>query len=289
MASNPNEYNRENWAALNDLSGVGDPINIGSFDTNMGDIDIFAGMNTEDDVRRVYGDDSDWFINEFRRRKGLTQEQQEDEAAARKEAGNSGISDATGLLDENSELNKLNEGLYGQDLDKNDPNYQAIIDARAAGTANGIEQGLPMAEASQMGLDAGNAAVEKAKGSNEANEAFVKEGQAQSEGAEQAQKAAETAATTGASAGINRSRTGMLGDQSSQATQTANVANNYAAARSQAASTQADYLSKMSQADALSQQSSNINKGAGLTALGGGLQMGSAGLKAGMSLFGGNK
>ena len=279
-----NDYNKENWAGLNNGLDLDFSVLNGGGIGDLSNIDIFAGMNTEDDVRRVYGD-NEWFLNEFRRQRGLTPQEKAQEEQENREKFGTGISDTSNL----NSLDELNEKLYGQDLDKNDPNYKDIINARASGEQKAMEEGKNMADAAQAGFDAGNAAVEAAKGSVEANDALVKEGQAQSEGAEQAQKAAETAATSGASAGLNRARTGMLSDQSAQATQTANVANNYAAGRAQAASTQADYLNKMSQADALSQQASNINKGAGLTALGGGLQMGSAGLKAGMSLFGGNK
>ena len=70
-------------------------------------------------------------------------------------------------------------------------------------------------------------------------------------------------------AGINRSQAGLLGAQnaSKQATDVANA--QYIGNRSNAASTQADYLEKMAQANALDQQASNMGKSASLAGIAG--------------------
>jgi len=96
--------------------------------------------------------------------------------------------------------------------------------------------------------------------------------QAIAEGAQTAQAESENNAVAAASAGVNKSRAGMLSDNASQQTQANNVSNVATANSSQAASTQADYLKKMAQADALDQQAKNMKSSAGLTALGGGIQ-----------------
>lgn len=72
-------------------------------------------------------------------------------------------------------------------------------------------------------------------------------------------------------AGINKSRAGMLGSQSASS-DTSVAQSQYQANRSTAASTQADYLEKMAQADALDQQAKNVSKASGLATLSAGLQ-----------------
>lgn len=96
--------------------------------------------------------------------------------------------------------------------------------------------------------------------------------QAIAEGAQTAQAESENNAVAAASAGVNKSRAGMLSDNASQQTQANNVSNIASANSSQAASTQADYLKKMAQADALDQQAKNMKSGAAMTAIGGGIQ-----------------
>ena len=85
---------------------------------------------------------------------------------------------------------------------------------------------------------------------------------------------AEAAAnkTANINAGINKSKAGMLGSQNAT-TNTANTANSiFAGNRSAAASTQADYLSKMNQADAADKMADNMSKAANLSAISGALQ-----------------
>lgn len=105
--------------------------------------------------------------------------------------------------------------------------------------------------------------------------------QAIAEGAQTAQTESENNAVAAASAGVNKSRAGMLSDNASQQTQANNVSNVASANSAQAASTQADYLKKMSQADALDQQAKNMKSGAALTAIGGGIQGAASGAIAG--------
>lgn len=105
--------------------------------------------------------------------------------------------------------------------------------------------------------------------------------QAIAEGAQTAQTESENNAVAAASAGVNKSRAGMLSDNASQQTQTNNVSNIATANSAQAASTQADYLQKMAQADALDQQAKNMKSGSFMTALGGGLQGAASGAMTG--------
>ena len=92
----------------------------------------------------------------------------------------------------------------------------------------------------------------------------------------QAQQQSEAATaqankTANINAGINKSRAGMLGSQKAS-TDNSVAQNQYMANRSTAASTQADYLEKMAQADALEQYGKNMSKSAGLAALSGAFQ-----------------
>ena len=83
-----------------------------------------------------------------------------------------------------------------------------------------------------------------------------------------AQQEAKANAAANANTGINKSAAGLLGSQASS-TDSASTANNlYASNRNTQASTQADYLQKMAQADALDQQAKNVNKSGDLAALG---------------------
>lgn len=105
--------------------------------------------------------------------------------------------------------------------------------------------------------------------------------QAIAESAQAAQAEAEKNAAAAASAGVNKSRAGMLSDNAASSSNTSNVSNIASANASQAASTQADYMQKMAQADALDQQAKNMKSGAGLTAIGGGVQGAAAGASTG--------
>lgn len=113
------------------------------------------------------------------------------------------------------------------------------------------------------------------------NQQAVDTQQAIAEGAQTAQQEAEKSAAASASAGINKSRAGMLSDSGTQSAQTNNVSNISMANATQNASTQADYLNKMNQADALDQQAKFQTQGAGIQALGAGIQGAASGLAMG--------
>lgn len=113
-----------------------------------------------------------------------------------------------------------------------------------------------------QGLDGRGTKVDKA--TTQADQAL----QAQQQSS---QATAQANKTANINAGINKSRAGMLGSQRASA-DTSVAQNQYMANRSTAASTQADYLEKMAQADALDQQAKNMNKAAGLATLSAGLQ-----------------
>lgn len=124
--------------------------------------------------------------------------------------------------------------------------------------------------------------VTSAEPEYEANQKAADTQQAIAESAQTAQAEAEKNAAAAASAGINKSRAGMLSDNAAQQSQTSNVSNIATANSSQAASTQADYLQKMAQADALDQQARNMKSGAALTAIGGGIQGAATGASFGL-------
>lgn len=94
------------------------------------------------------------------------------------------------------------------------------------------------------------------------------------------QAAAQANKTANINAGINKSRAGMLGSQAAS-TDNSVAQNQYMANRSTAASTQADYLEKMAQADALDQNARNMSRSAGLAAFSGALQGGGSGAAMG--------
>lgn len=122
-----------------------------------------------------------------------------------------------------------------------------------------------------------NNAIPKEQGSSDIQQAMADSAQA-------AQKEATEQARINASAGINKSRAGMLSDNQTQQSQTNNIANNYNASQAQHASTQADYLQKMAQADALDQQAANMKKGLNYTTAAGAIQGATTGASTGLSM-----
>lgn len=94
--------------------------------------------------------------------------------------------------------------------------------------------------------------------------------QAMSDSADAAQQEAYNNYVQNATAGINRSRAGLLADQGSDTTQ--NVQANYNANRQLGTSTQNDYLQKMQQAKSYEQQARNMNAGKFLNTMSGMLQ-----------------
>ncbi len=113
-----------------------------------------------------------------------------------------------------------------------------------------------------QGLEGRGTAIDSA--TTQASQALL--GQQQSESA-----TAQADKTANINAGINKSRAGMLGSQKASADNSV-AQNQYMANRSSAASTQADYLEKMAQANALDQNARNMGRAAGLAALSGALQ-----------------
>lgn len=124
------------------------------------------------------------------------------------------------------------------------------------------------AQANRTNLDKATTASDQALASAQQNE----------------QATASANRTANINAGINRSKAGMLGSAAASDT-TANTAQNiYAGNRSAQASTQADYLEKMAQADALDQQAGNIKKSQGLTDMAAFFNGAGAGASTGASL-----
>lgn len=105
---------------------------------------------------------------------------------------------------------------------------------------------------------------------------------AMAEEAQSAQAQAKQNYLSNASAGINRSRAGMLSD--ADADSTSGVANTYAANKSLGASTQADYLKKMAEANAAQQQAENLRRGSGYNTLGAVLQGAGSGAAMGATI-----
>lgn len=91
-----------------------------------------------------------------------------------------------------------------------------------------------------------------------------------SDSADAAQQEAYNKYVQNATAGINRSRAGLLADQGTDVTQNAQA--NYNANRQLGTSTQNDYLQKMQQAKSYEQQARNMNAGKFLNTMSGMLQ-----------------
>lgn len=94
--------------------------------------------------------------------------------------------------------------------------------------------------------------------------------QGMSDSADAAQQEAYNKYVQNATAGINRSRAGLLADQGTDVTQNAQA--NYNANRQLGTSTQNDYLQKMQQAKSYEQQARNMNAGKFLNTMSGMLQ-----------------
>jgi len=97
----------------------------------------------------------------------------------------------------------------------------------------------------------------------------------------EAQQNATTSAIQAQNAGLNKERAGMMGEAN-----LANRSNANNALAGIAASTQADYLNKIGQANALQQQAENMQKGAALNTAGATVSGAAQGLSTGASLFG---
>lgn len=106
--------------------------------------------------------------------------------------------------------------------------------------------------------------------------------QAMSDSADAAQQEAYNNYVQNATAGINRSRAGLLADQGSDTTQ--NVQANYNANRQLGTSTQNDYLQKMQQAKSYEQQAKNMNAGKFLNTMSGMLQGAGSGAALGAAI-----
>lgn len=105
---------------------------------------------------------------------------------------------------------------------------------------------------------------------------------AMAEEAQKAQAQAKQNYLSNASAGINRSRAGMLSDAGADSK--SGVASIYAANKGLGASTQADYLKKMATANAAQQQAENLRRGAGYNTLGAVLQGAGSGAAMGATI-----
>lgn len=97
----------------------------------------------------------------------------------------------------------------------------------------------------------------------------------------EAQQNATTSAIQAQNAGLNKERAGMMGEAN-----LANRSNANNALAGIAASTQADYLNKIGQANALQQQAENMQKGAALNTAGATVSGAAQGLATGASMFG---
>lgn len=97
----------------------------------------------------------------------------------------------------------------------------------------------------------------------------------------EAQQNATTSAIQAQNSGLNKERAGMMGEAN-----LANRSNANNALSGIAASTQADYLNKIGQANALQQQADNLEKGAALNTAGATVSGAAQGLSTGASMFG---
>lgn len=97
----------------------------------------------------------------------------------------------------------------------------------------------------------------------------------------EAQQNATTSAIQTQNSGLNKERAGMMGEAN-----LANRSNANNALSGIAASTQADYLNKIGQANALQQQADNLEKGSALNTAGATVSGAAQGLATGASMFG---
>lgn len=97
---------------------------------------------------------------------------------------------------------------------------------------------------------------------------------------------AVAARQAGINAGMNKSRSGLLGDVSSTTNALSTGTNAYGSSIQNQGSTQADYLAKMGQACALRNCAKNMNSGALFNAVGAGLTGAGAGASLGASIGG---
>lgn len=132
--------------------------------------------------------------------------------------------------------------------------------------------------AAQKRLDEARSRLTRVSDASQAADASLKAAQLSS------QQEAAANKTANINAGVNTSAAGMLGSQTASSNSTDTASNMYSGLRSAQASTQADYLEKMAQADALKQQASNMEKSAGLSAFSGGLQGASTGAAMGATI-----
>lgn len=124
--------------------------------------------------------------------------------------------------------------------------------------------------------------AEQAETAEEATETAKQAELAAGELAEtEAQQNATTSAIQAQNAGLNKERAGMMGEAN-----LANRSNANNALAGIAASTQADYLNKIGQANALQQQAENMQKGAALNTVGATVSGAAQGLATGASMFG---
>ena len=156
----------------------------------------------------------------------------------------------------------------------------------AVGNATGITD---LGNAIRSGYEAG-AGLNQDSGSTqdesqmlEQNSEASARGQEAATNAQAAQQAASANALQNASAGINRSRAGMLGSNAASGAQTAD-SGIYNTAKQQTQTTNADYLSKMKQADALDTQAKYMSKAQPLATASSVLQGAGQGLMMGTML-----
>lgn len=164
----------------------------------------------------------------------------------------------------------------------------AVNDLKASNT--GARTSTPdgtQSTSDNTGLSAGYVSTDTSNEAKASGEGYDYKGLEQAantefaESVQAAQTAAEKSAAASASAGINKSRAGMLSDTGTQTAQTNNVSNLTNTNIQQQGATQADYLNKMSQADALDQQAKFMKQGAGLQSLGAGIQGAASGAALG--------
>ena len=154
------------------------------------------------------------------------------------------------------------------------------------GKATGIQD---LGNAIRSGYEAGAGLNQDSSGSTDESQLLERNSEASARGqeaavnAQTAQSAAKANALQNASAGINRSRAGMLGSNAAQSAQTADTGI-YNAAKQQTNTTNADYLSKMKQADALDTQANYMQKAVPLATASSVLQGAATGAKTGMML-----
>ena len=157
-------------------------------------------------------------------------------------------------------------------------------EGKPAGTPETIETANAPTEQLQDENAASGSSQLSQEQANAINETTASNSQATSDAMDASTATAKGIQTSAINAGLSKSKAGMLGANQGTSETADNATNLYASNASQKASTQADYLQQMAQANAADLQASNLNKAAGLAGISGALQGAGSGASMGATI-----